>query len=95
MDWSTASSNSMGPGMSKVGCSGWEDMLLLVDWLEESRCWVVVEATSGAEEELVEAAAIYAGLLPVMCCEIRDSRLAGRGDMIMRLRRGRDRYIGI
>lgn len=27
MDWRTASSNSMGPGISKVGCSGWVDIL--------------------------------------------------------------------
>lgn len=77
-----------------MGCSGWED--ILVDWieLEESRrCWAV-EAASDAGE-LVEAGAIYVGLLPVICCEIKDSRLAGRRGMILRPLRGRDRYIDI
>jgi hypothetical protein len=27
IDWRTASSNSIGPGISKVGCSGWLDIL--------------------------------------------------------------------
>lgn len=78
--------------MSKVGCSGWEDMVVDVVELEESRRCC---ATSDAGEVLEETAAIYAELPPAMCWEIRDSRLAGRGGMILRLLRGRDRYIGI
>lgn len=53
-----------------------------------------MEATSDAGE-LAEAGAINAGLLPAICCEIKDSRLAGRGGMILRPLRGRDRYIDI
>lgn len=28
MDWRTASSNSIGPGMRRVGCSGCDDMVV-------------------------------------------------------------------
>ena len=37
MDCRTASSNSMGPGMSKAGCSGWDDILLGCE--DEKRRW--------------------------------------------------------
>ena len=38
MDWRTASSNSMGPGMSRVECGAWEDILAVVS----DFCCVVV-----------------------------------------------------
>lgn len=79
-----------------MGCSGWEDMLAVVGELEaRRRCCCAGEADAG---ELADAAAIYAELPPATCWEIRDSRLAGRGGMILngeRLLRGRDRYIDI
>ncbi len=43
MDWRTASSNSMGPGMSSVGCSGWVDMV--------DEVWTARRGGDGAEEE--------------------------------------------
>lgn len=75
-----------------MGCSGWEDMVVVIVELEESRRCCPKVAVGGVLEE---AAAIYAELPPAMCWEIRDSRLAGRGGMILRLLRGRDRYIDI
>ena len=49
MDWSTASSNSMGPGMSRVACSGWDDMV--------GGCAGGLEAEAGEEGEAEAAAA--------------------------------------
>lgn len=81
-----------------MGCSGWEDMLVVE--LEKRRRGGARETVSGDGDGLVvevEAAAIYADcLLPAICWEIKDSRLAaGRGGMILRPLRGRDRDIDI
>lgn len=70
MDWRTSSSNSMGPGMRRVGCSGCEDMLRCDD--DESRR-VCIERVL-AEMDITE------GGPPERCCEIRDNRVEGLDD---------------
>ena len=49
MELRTASSNSMGPGMSSVACSGWDDMAGDEVWIER-RDAGVVEVVEGEEE---------------------------------------------
>lgn len=59
MDWRTASSNSIGPGMSRAGWGGWEDIVGGVDWplgevAEELRCratWEILLLPTEDEED--------------------------------------------
>lgn len=82
MDWRTASSNSMGPGMRSVACSGWEDMVRFADG---------PEGDSGEDGEDVEEEAVTGRGSPETKCrdtsEIRSEGFgSGPPEDILRLR---------
>lgn len=70
MDCKTASSNSIGPGMSRVGWSGWDDILAGCE--EDSlRIW------TGDTERLRDTGEVGAGREPDRCWFINDKRDEG------------------
>lgn len=70
--------------MSRVGCSGCEDMVAEDGELVERRRWCTEDGASGWPGE----AAVYKlwdGLPPASCRDTRDSRAGARGIMTGRL----------
>jgi hypothetical protein len=75
MDWRTASSSSIGPGMSRVGCSAWEDMF--------GDGVVLNRLAAGAGEAMLRVRSIEKGVLSgrgglrSRCLEIKESLSCG------------------
>ena len=86
MLWRTASSNSMGPGISRAGCSGCFDMLASFFFLS-SMIWGVDRVTGlyGMSSLVSECRSVEKGVLICRtglcsrCREIRDRRCLARG----------------
>lgn len=75
MEWRTASSNSIGPGMSNVGCSGWFDILGVGEELK-GLIWVAgneMPRDLSTEYEVLGGS----GGLRSRCLEIKESLSCG------------------
>jgi hypothetical protein len=75
IDWRTASSNSIGPGISKVGWSGWADILGAGEVLNRLVC---ATGSSRFRDRSMEYGVLSgSGGLKSRCLEIKDSLSCG------------------